>query len=584
MSGELHNLYGPTEAAIDVTYWQCSRADNRGYVPIGRPISNVRVYVLDSHLGPTPIDVAGELYLGGVGIARGYLGCAGLTGERFVADPFTESERLYRSGDLARWRPDGTLEYLGRLDQQVKLRGFRIELGEIEAALRTHLQVREAVVLAREDSPGDHKLVAYVVPALSEITLTSRQLRAHLKSKLPDYMVPAAIVLLDGLPLTANGKLDRGALPAPTIGGTHLQQYEAPEGETEVALANIWQELLGTERVGRHDDFFELGGHSLLLVRLAAEVRIRLGVNLSIASLYRSPSVAGLGAQVARDGGRDSLLVSLNESGSAACIFLFHPVGGQVYHYSELARRLERDFRVYAVQSPEAAGMSTRFGNVGEMVAAYCSTVTNAQPDGPYRLLGWSTGGVVAMAVAETLNGAGHEVQYLGMIDTQAAVDRADDRLAFEVTLSSMRSVDDNARKVLDACRSLLSAGLSIDRMLEFDSDDPALVDLRAMIDDQYDRNSFTALLQQAVISRHYLHLLSEYRPARLQTAAHMIRSSDSVALNRADGLRFSHTDHIVADHYSILREPQANVLADAIRKAANGQRRERTWSDASMS
>jgi amino acid adenylation domain-containing protein len=289
----LHNVYGPSEAATAVAALRCAADDARTNVPIGRPISNTRVYVLDGAGAPVPVGVTGELYIGGDGVARGYLDRPGLTAERFVCDPFSAraGARLYRTGDLGRWRAEGTIEFLGRNDFQVKIRGFRIEPGEVEARLLEHPGVREAAVLAREDVQGDTRLVAYIVgPGPVEVDA----LRAHLGAKLPEYMVPAAYVRLDALPLTPNGKLDRKALPAPEGDAYARRGYEAPVGETEQALAEIWSELLGVERVGRWDHFFELGGHSLLAVRVISRVRQVLGAEVAIGDLFERPALADL--------------------------------------------------------------------------------------------------------------------------------------------------------------------------------------------------------------------------------------------------------------------------------------------------
>ncbi|NHZ38532.1 amino acid adenylation domain-containing protein, partial [Massilia rubra] len=288
----LHNLYGPTEAAIDVTYWRCSATAHAGIVPIGRPIWNTSMYVLDRHLQPVPLGVRGELYIGGIGVARGYLNRPELTAERFVADPFSPDPdaRMYKTGDVGCWLDDGQLEYLGRNDFQVKLRGFRIELGEIEARLLACAGVREAVVvaLAQGEGQGESRLVAYLTarPEGDPAALEPGALRQALLAYLPEYMVPGAFVTLAALPLTPNGKLDRKALPAPDGAALALARYAAPQGATEQALAAIWQELLGVERVGREDHFFDLGGHSLLAVQLASRVRQRMGAELPLRTLF----------------------------------------------------------------------------------------------------------------------------------------------------------------------------------------------------------------------------------------------------------------------------------------------------------
>ncbi|TDB41650.1 AMP-binding protein, partial [Photorhabdus luminescens] len=285
-----YNVYGPTECTVDATLASIEPA--HPYPTIGRPLANTRLYLLDNSGHPVPLGAMGELYVGGAGVARGYLNRAELTAERFLVDPFSEQPgaRMYRTGDLARYLPDGNLEFLGRNDQQVKIRGFRIEPGEIEARLAEYPAVREVAVLALGDGQ-DKRLVAYVVADANEGLINS--LREHLRSQLPDYMVPSAFVRLDAFPLTPNGKLDRRALPAPDSDAVARQVYAAPEGETEIALAAIWCELLGIEQISRHDSFFALGGHSLLTVRMIERLR-HLGLTLAVRDLFQSPVLSEL--------------------------------------------------------------------------------------------------------------------------------------------------------------------------------------------------------------------------------------------------------------------------------------------------
>jgi amino acid adenylation domain-containing protein len=283
----LSNLYGPTEAAIDVTVWECSQEDRAVRVPIGRPISNIKMYVLDSRRRPVPIGVTGEIYIGGVGVGRGYLNRPDITAERYVPDPFSSDTRarMYKTGDVGRWRSDGAIEYIGRNDYQIKIRGFRIELGEIEARLIEHPLVKEVVVTAREEILGGKNLVAYVVlreqpdgQALPDV----ERLRYHLKTVLPEYMIPSAFVFLDALPLSLNGKLDRRSLPDPDRSSYSSKEYESPQGRVEEVIAHIWKDLLQVERVGRKDNFFELGGHSLLATRMISKIREALHVELPL--------------------------------------------------------------------------------------------------------------------------------------------------------------------------------------------------------------------------------------------------------------------------------------------------------------
>ncbi|HEX5717709.1 MAG TPA: amino acid adenylation domain-containing protein [Thermoanaerobaculia bacterium] len=293
----LYNLYGPTEAAVDVTHWACERESRRAVVPIGVPVANTRIHLLDRSFRPVPAGVSGELYIGGVQVGRGYLGRPGLTAEKFVPDPFEPGARLYRSGDLARHLPAGEIEFLGRIDHQVKLRGFRIELGEIEAALASHPEVREAAVLLREDLPGGPGLVACLAASAGSAPSTT-VLRELLRQRLPEYMVPAAFLFLESLPLTANGKLDRRALARIPVAGEEAGERTAPRTPTEELMAGIWSQLLGIREVGAHDSFFSLGGHSLLATQVVSRVRAVFGIELPLRALFERPVLAKLAKAV----------------------------------------------------------------------------------------------------------------------------------------------------------------------------------------------------------------------------------------------------------------------------------------------
>jgi amino acid adenylation domain-containing protein/thioester reductase-like protein len=298
---ELYNLYGPTEAAVDVTFWNCKQQSNSPTVPIGCPIANTQIYLLDNHLKIVPVGVPGELHIGGIQLALGYLNRPNLTAEKFIPNHLSDQpgDRLYKTGDLARYRPDGSIEFLGRLDDQVKIRGFRIECGEIEVALRRHPKVQQAIVTGREDIPGNKKLVAYVVPKGKPTSSLSNELRRFLKASLPDYMVPTNFMLLETIPLTANGKIDRKALPIPEQ--TRLDAdavYTAPGTPVEEQLAKIWTELLRIEKVGIYDNFFDLGGHSLLVTQLVVRVKETLQVELTLRSLFEMPTIAKLAENI----------------------------------------------------------------------------------------------------------------------------------------------------------------------------------------------------------------------------------------------------------------------------------------------
>ncbi|MBD2208314.1 amino acid adenylation domain-containing protein [Nostoc linckia FACHB-104] len=287
LNSELHNLYGPTEAAIDVTFWCCQANNHQKIVPIGRPIANTKIYILDKQLQPVPIGVPGELHIGGVGLARGYWNRPQLTNEKFINSPFDSSKYLYKTGDLARYRADGTIEYLGRIDRQVKVRGFRIELGEIEAVITQNPSVREIVVIAQEN-----RLIAYVVP---KTTFAVNELRHFLKEKLPEYMLPSALIVLTALPLTPNGKVDHSALPAPDKLRPELaNNYQAPQSDVETSIARVWKQVLHLEKVGIHDNFFDLGGHSLLVVQVNNKLREILQRDLSVVEIFQNPTIKSL--------------------------------------------------------------------------------------------------------------------------------------------------------------------------------------------------------------------------------------------------------------------------------------------------
>jgi amino acid adenylation domain-containing protein len=303
-AARLLNLYGSAEVAADITCHEVSDEDLRaGSIPIGRAIANTQVYILDGDRNPVPMGVRGEIYVGGDNLARGYWRRPELTAQRFVENPIAPecSARLYRTGDLGRFRASGDIEYLGRVDDQVKIRGVRIELGEIEFALVGHSGVREAVVAAREDVTGEKRLVAYYTASdPNGPTIEARELRAHLSSQLPDYMVPAAYVRMHRMPLTANGKLDSKALPMPEGDAHAVRGYEAPKGEIERRLVEIWADVLKVERVGRQDNFFELGGHSLLVMQVMARIRHIFDLELPVRRMFEEPTVAALAEEVQR--------------------------------------------------------------------------------------------------------------------------------------------------------------------------------------------------------------------------------------------------------------------------------------------
>ncbi|MER6444397.1 amino acid adenylation domain-containing protein [Streptomyces venezuelae] len=409
-----YNLYGPTEYTINALG---ADVDDSVSSCVGRPIFNTRAYVLDSALRPVPTGVAGELYLAGAGLARGYFGRPSLTAERFVADPFGEPGTLmYRTGDLVRWRADAQIDYLGRADDQVKIRGFRIELGEVESAVAAESGVAAAAVVVHTGPTGVKRLVAYTVASAADAPEPAA-LRARLSASLPEYMVPSAFVELSALPLTVNGKVDRSALPAPDFGDGGGGR--APKDAREELLCAIFADVLGLERVGAEDNFFELGGHSLLAMRLVGRIRAELGTPVQVGAVMAAPTVADLAARIGSDARRDALrvLMPLRELGTAAPLFCFHPASGFAWQYTGLLRFLDADRPVYGLQSPGLSGEQPDVADVAALAELYLAEIRTVQPEGPYHFLGYSFGGTVAQTLAALLQERGEEVAFLGLLD-----------------------------------------------------------------------------------------------------------------------------------------------------------------------
>ncbi|SDZ72412.1 amino acid adenylation domain-containing protein, partial [Variovorax sp. YR266] len=420
----LVNMYGITETTVHVSYIALDRsiAAQEANSLVGRGIPDLQVYVLDDLLQPVPAGVPGELYVAGAGLARGYLNRPGLSAERFVANPLgAPGSRMYRTGDLARWRADGVLDFLGRADQQVKIRGFRIEPGEIEAALARLPLVAQAAVIAREDSPGHKQLVGYVVPeaadSATEALIDTAALRRSLSQSLPDYMVPAAIVVLQALPLTPNGKLDRKALPAPDFTPRSIR---APRTPQEEILAALFAEILHLPQVGIDDNFFDLGGHSLLATKLISRARSTLNVELAIRTLFEAPTVAQLSERINAKDQNDSFetLIPIRTTGDAAPLFCIHPGGGLSWGYGSLIKYLGNNRPVYGLQARGYTDLALMPDSIEAMAADYLEEIQKIQPSGPYNLLGWSFGGYVAVEISRLASAQSGLDNQLVLLDT----------------------------------------------------------------------------------------------------------------------------------------------------------------------
>ncbi|EXL31150.1 Syringopeptin synthetase C [Pseudomonas syringae pv. syringae str. B301D-R] len=419
----LFNGYGPTEATTCATRYEVFDVQPGTLsLPIGKPNANVRIYLLDVCGEPVPMGSVGEIYIGGVGVALGYLNRPELSAERFSDDPFSQQAgaRLYRTGDLARWLPDGNLEYLARNDGQVKVRGFRVELGEVESSLHGCDGVRNSVVVAREDSPGDTRLVAYYTVHADVEAPEPEALRAQLSAGLPEYMVPSVFICLPDLPLTLNGKVDVQALPAPTAGQFASHAFEAPAGELEIRLAKAWAEVLELQQVGRHDSFFDLGGHSLMAVRLVNQL-VQSGLAVSLADVFQHASVAALASLL---GSRSEevaaqlheQLVPVRTSGNQRPLFLVHEFTGQDVHFAALAVHIDSDIPVYGLSGIPLG--QEQLLTMECLATRLLGAMRSVQPHGPYRLAGWSFGGLLAYEIAIQLEGMDEQVEFIGMLDT----------------------------------------------------------------------------------------------------------------------------------------------------------------------
>ncbi len=453
------NLYGPTECTIWSTYARCQEGNQAP--PIGRPIPNTQVYVMDEYQQPVPVGVPGELYLGGVGVGRGYLNRPDLTAERFIPNPFSNSQgdRLYRTGDLVRYRQDGNLEFLGRVDHQVKVRGFRIELGEIEAILRKHPQIEEAVVILDQEAGVTPRLVAYVVPQAGT-ELTPDDLRNKLAHTLPEFMIPALFVLLEQMPLTPSGKIDRQALPKPKQQRPLAPaDYVPPRNVLEEKLMEMWQKIIQVDKIGVHDNFFELGGDSIRGAVFINQLQKTLGESIMVAALFEAQTISTLAEYIASTypeaaarlvrgqhpgdadvlgeekteealESTDAILIPIKPEGSKPPLYCIHPAGGVVFPYYNLVPYVDKERPLYGIQNPSIFEDEPVFSSLEEMAELYVSVIQKHQPSGPYWLAGWSSGGLVAFEIAQQLIQGGEKVAYLGIIDFRAPLPHPSEMLA----------------------------------------------------------------------------------------------------------------------------------------------------------
>ncbi|WP_225828325.1 non-ribosomal peptide synthetase [Streptomyces naphthomycinicus] len=551
---ELHNLYGPTEASVDVSAWRCRPEDATGSVPIGRPVANTTLDVLDDRLAPLPLGIAGELHIGGVQLAAGYRGRDELTAERFVPDPRRPGGRLYRTGDLVRQRADGAIEFIGRADGQIKLRGYRIELGEIEARLAAHPAVQAAAV-----RPAQDRLVAYVVPAAGTEPPGAPELRAFLERSLPDYMVPPVFVPLAALPVTANGKLDRAALPPPAARSAAPVPARSTSTALQRTVTGLWAELLGrdADTIGPDDDFFELGGHSLLAARLMAAVARRFGVRLPLTALFEAPTVARF-AELVSAGSEHAPIVSLRAPLTPAPLFLLPPAGGDVMAYRRLVALLPPGREVLGVRSRALSG-EAEAESLAAMADQYADAVRERRPAGPYHLAGWSMGGALAVEVAARLEASGEPVALVALLDSAVpGAGEPDPLLAPAVALADFLPRLDVTAEDTAALRDRLR-GLPLEERLKL------------LISWAEERGSRVlpseALLRQAELAERHERLVLAHRPSVVAAPLTLWWARDRLREPRASwarqtrgGVREEAT--LPGNHFTLLRPPHVALVA----------------------
>jgi amino acid adenylation domain-containing protein len=601
----LYNLYGPTEVAVDATYWPCRRGEERAVIPIGRPIANVQVYVLDTNRRPVPIGVPGELFVGGAGLARGYLNDPELTASRFVADPFSgvPGARLYRTGDRCRWLAEGCLEFLGRLDEQVKVRGYRIEVGEVESALASHPSVHESAVLVHDDGQSAERLVGYVSARPGGGVPTPELLRRYLRERLPEYMIPSTFVLLPSLPHLPSGKVNRQALPAPPAERpTTSRPYVAPRTPLEEFLAGLWRDLLRVQEIGVFDNFFELGGNSIQGAVLINRLQEKLGQQIYTIALFDSPTIDGLARYllalcpdvIRHQFGPESvsakpderaleqtapsnaasdtpaLLVALQPKGTKPPCFMVHPPGGIVVCYQALALRLGDDRPFYGIRARGLHGETDLPTKLEDMASEYVAAVRSVQPEGPYYLGGWSMGGVVALEMAQQLLAQGQQVALLALLDTTIPQNAANQPYAEDAEQSAREYGLDVTLEELDRLgpdEQLPYLWNHVQKLGLVDEDTPWPV-VQQILDDL--KRLFHAHIQLAndYAVRPYPGRITLFRPSESPVAVSTARDRNWGRLAAAVDVHF-----VPGHHHSMVKEPHVQVLAEQLRSCLRQER-----------
>jgi amino acid adenylation domain-containing protein len=551
----LYNVYGPTEASIDATFWSCQSSVEAAIAPIGRPISNTQIYLLDSELKPVPAGEVGELHIGGLGLARGYFNRPNLTEAKFIPSPFAECDRLYKTGDLVRYLPDGNVEFLGRIDHQVKVRGFRIELGEIEAVLNQHPAIQQSLAIAQEN-----RLIAYCV---AEQTVAIAELRSYLADKLPAYMVPAAFVMLDEFPLNPNGKIDRHALPAPERPELD-HELTAPADEVEQALVEIWEKVLDIHPIGVTDHFVELGGDSLKATQIVQKIEQLYDHTLPLVAFFQAPTIQQVANILRNKEELISSIVPIQPNGSKPPLFGIHVLGKGLGYYRPMAKCLGEDYPVYGL-SMRLIENETPDIDIAAIATQYIQNLRVIQPQGPYHLVGVSFGGVIAFEMAHQLMAAGEPVALLGMLDSNAPLEN--------VTLAKRDQLSGYWKRLKqftpDRILSKLKKGLAW-RLLKV----PGIEELSRKIYQLLDR-PYPDGLQTMLYIQENQRASTRYIPQVYPGKLVLFKAKDqavSVTLATDPRLEWAkltevfEVQEVPGDHIGILNEPHVQVLAEKIK------------------
>ncbi|MCK4258177.1 MAG: amino acid adenylation domain-containing protein, partial [Halanaerobiales bacterium] len=575
----LENLYGPTESTIYSTQYPLTDLRDETNVPIGKPLQNIQTYILNEFNQLQPIGVSGELCLAGTGLARGYLNRRELTDEKFVENPFKARERMYKTGDLVRWLPDGNIEFLGRIDHQVKIRGFRIELGEIEKQLLNHDSIQEVVVVDLEDENQNNYLCGYFVSAEE---LVVADLRTYLAKGLPDYMIPSYFVKLDKIPLSANGKIDRKALPKTDGSQVVATEYVAPRNELEERMATIWAEVLSVEKVGIYDNFFELGGHSIKATYLVYKISNEFDVELSLIEFFVTPTIKDLVQKIENKERRitevyDHVVLLRRGKDKTKNLFLIHDGSGTTEGYLEFSNYSKTDFNYWGINS-DLPNAGLKNITIKEIAVDYIAKIKKIQPEGPYYIAGWSIGGTIAFEIVKQLENLQDEVKQLVLFDSPAPTKDQIHQSEFtvETELEWLQEIvgDNEIIEKLNKAKDLEELWMLLMNFVEAENLNVEMVskaipDSLAKPIPNFDQLEITELLYRVNVVRALSQARMRYLPAgQIKTQVHFIKAKDTNRLNHVKWNEYCQklisSEEIEGDHYSIFKLPNVIQLANS--------------------